>query len=97
MLLLRLSTACKKMGQECTTAQACCRNEGTCVLAGTTGKRRCTKPPTLATNPVASLTASSAGGIVTAIVKLAASPVANANGGGELKSLFCMPQLAQLS
>ncbi|KAI7840605.1 hypothetical protein COHA_005755 [Chlorella ohadii] len=67
------------MGQECITA--CCPTEGTCVLAGTTGKRRCTKPPTLAASPVASLTATAASGLATATVKLAAAPVTSANGG----------------
>lgn len=70
------------MGQECITA--CCPTEGTCVLAGTTGKRRCTKPPTLAASPVASLTATAASGLATATVKLAAAPVTSANGGGAL-------------
>ena len=78
--------ACKKMGQECTNT--CCPTEGTCVLAGTTGKRRCTKPPTLAASPVASLTATAASGLASATVKLAAAPVTSANGGGVLGANF---------
>lgn len=80
-----LPTACKPMGATgCTSATtgatACCAAPGfTCVAPGGI----CMKPPTLAAMPITGVGTTTANGVLTAHVTLAAGAVASTGGGGK--------------